>query len=53
MSTDSKHTSPYHRRLQLVLATINENEKKLGDEAAMNLAVKVLHALDHIPERIR
>ncbi|MDT7632069.1 MAG: hypothetical protein QOI50_3999 [Pseudonocardiales bacterium] len=53
MSNDAQTLSPYDRRVQLVLATINENEKKLGDKAARNLAVKVLHALDHIPEKVR
>ncbi|MBA2323690.1 MAG: DUF6307 family protein [Actinomycetota bacterium] len=52
MSIDSKNVSPYDRRVQLVLATIKENEK-LGNKAAMNLAVKVLHTLDHIPEKVR
>jgi len=42
MSNDTQTLSPYDRRVQLVLATINENEKKLGDKAE-----KILGAVYH------
>jgi hypothetical protein len=47
-----KFVSPYQRRLQMVVDTIQRHEK-LSDKSAAELAVRVLHTLDHIPERIR
>ena len=47
-----KFRSPYDKRLQLVVDTIQQHEK-LSDQATSELAVHVLHALDHIPERVR
>jgi hypothetical protein len=47
-----KFSSPYDKRLQLVVDTIQRHEK-LSDQATSALAVHVLHALDHIPERVR
>jgi hypothetical protein len=47
-----KLSSPYEKRLQLVVETIQRHEK-LSDQATSSLAVHVLHALDHIPERVR
>ncbi|HZZ49624.1 MAG TPA: DUF6307 family protein [Pseudonocardia sp.] len=44
--------SPYERRVQMVVDTIQRNEK-LSDKSANSLAVAVLHAIDHIPERVR
>ena len=46
------YASPYTRRLELVVTTIQQHEK-LNDQAASALAVQVLHALDHIPETVR
>lgn len=44
--------SPYDRRLKLVVTTIRENQK-IDEAAAGVLAAHVLHALDHVPERVR
>ena len=52
MSADVKFMSPYEKRLKLVADTISEHEK-LGGKAASELAVHVLQALDHIPEKVR
>lgn len=52
MSSNGKVLSHYDRRVQLVVATIKQHEK-LGDKATRALAVEVLHALDHIPEKVR
>jgi hypothetical protein len=52
MSTDVKFMSPYDKRVKLVADTISHHEK-LNDKAAAELAVHVLQALDHIPEKVR
>lgn len=52
MSSNGTVLSPYDKRVQLVVKTINDNEK-LGDKATLKLAVQVLHALDHLPEKVR
>jgi Family of unknown function (DUF6307) len=44
--------SPYEIRVNLVKDTIMAHSK-LRDQAAAELAVIVLHALDSIPEKIR
>jgi hypothetical protein len=44
--------TPYDRRVELVKETIKQNQQST-DEAARALAVQVLQALDHIPEKIR
>jgi hypothetical protein len=44
--------TPYEIRVNLVRDTITAHSK-LGDEAAADLAVHVLNALDSIPEKIR
>jgi len=43
---------PYLQRLELVKDTIRTHSK-LGDKAARELAVHVLHALNSIPEKVR
>lgn len=50
--TTSLHPSAYERRLELVQSTLT-GHTKLSDKAARDLAVHVLRALDHIPERVR
>lgn len=45
-------TTPYDRRVELVADTIKAHSK-LGDKAAAELAVHVLHTLNSIPEIIR
>ena len=44
--------TPYIQRLELVKDTIRTHSK-LGDKAASELAVHVLHALNSIPEKAR
>jgi hypothetical protein len=44
--------TPYIQRLELVADTIRTHSK-LGDKAASELAVHVLHALNSIPETMR
>ncbi|ABM11884.1 MULTISPECIES: DUF6307 family protein [Mycolicibacterium] len=44
--------TPYEKRVGLVRDTIKDHSK-LGDKAAGELAVRVLHVLDSIPERVR
>ncbi|HEY1970540.1 MAG TPA: DUF6307 family protein [Pseudonocardia sp.] len=52
MSEQKLFRSPYESRLDLVVKIIAK-EKKIGEKAASSLAVDILHALDHIPEKIR
>jgi Family of unknown function (DUF6307) len=42
----------YEQRIRFVQNTIQEHSK-LGDKASRDLAVHVVHALDHIPETTR
>jgi Family of unknown function (DUF6307) len=44
--------TPYSQRLELVADAIKAHSK-LGDKAASELAVHVLHALNSIPEKMR
>jgi Family of unknown function (DUF6307) len=44
--------TPYDLRVDLVKDTIKANSK-IGDKAAGELAVQVLHALNSIPEKVR
>jgi len=44
--------TPYDHRLDLVTETVRTHSK-LGDKAASELAVHILHALNSIPEKIR
>jgi hypothetical protein len=52
MTSPTTFRSPYDLRLDLVKDTIRAHSK-LGDKAASELAVHVLHALNSIPEKIR
>jgi hypothetical protein len=52
MTEKDELRTPYEKRRLLVMKTIQQHEK-LSDEAASALAVHVLYALDHIPERVR
>ena len=52
MASPTTFRTPYNLRLELVKDTITSHSK-LGDKAAGELAVHVLHALNSIPERIR
>ncbi|WP_197289089.1 DUF6307 family protein [Nocardia sp. NRRL S-836] len=50
--TTAAHTSMYERRLKMVEEVLSERTE-LGGKVTRDLAVHVLHALDHIPERVR
>ncbi|GLZ32020.1 hypothetical protein Lesp02_42080 [Lentzea sp. NBRC 105346] len=50
--TTSTHTSAYERRLKLVQDVLT-GRTELDGKTTRDLAVHVLHALDHIPERVR
>ena len=52
MASPTKIRSPYENRLNLVKTTITAHSK-LDDDAAGELAVEVLHALNSIPEKVR
>lgn len=50
--TDVAFVSRYQKRVKFVQDTLMQNTK-LGDKAAHELAVKVVFAIDHIPEPTR
>jgi Family of unknown function (DUF6307) len=52
MASPTMFRTPYTHRLELVRDTI-KTHSKLGDKAASDLAVHVLHALNSIPEKVR
>ena len=52
MASPTTLRSPYDLRVELVKDTIRTHSK-IGDKAAGELAVQVLHALNSIPEKIR
>lgn len=52
MASPTTFRSPYDLRVQLVTETITTHSK-VGDKAASELAVHVLHALNSIPEKMR
>ncbi|BBY73618.1 DUF6307 family protein [Mycolicibacterium parafortuitum] len=52
MASPQTFRSPYEKRVALVQNAIKDNSK-LGDKAAGELAVRVLHVLDSIPEKVR
>ena len=52
MASPTTLRTPYVQRLELVKDTITVHSK-LGDKAASDLAVHVLHALNSIPEKVR
>lgn len=52
MASPITFRTPYEIRLQLVADTISAHSK-LGDDAAGQLAIHVLHALNAIPEKVR
>ena len=56
--TTSTYVSQYQRRIDLVVAALRDDPdtspgEKVSEETARRLAVRVLHALDHIPETVR
>jgi hypothetical protein len=52
MSSPTTLRTPYDVRVELVTDTIKAHSK-LGDKAASELAVHILHTLNSIPEKIR
>ncbi len=52
MSSPTTLRTPYDLRVELVTDTI-KTQSKLGDKAASELAVHILHTLNSIPEKIR
>ena len=52
MSSPTTFRTPYDQRVELVTHIITAHSK-LGDKAASELAVHVLHALNSIPEKMR
>ncbi len=52
MTASSTYVSLYDQRVRLVADALTRNSK-LSDKKAMELAVHVLYALDHIPEKVR
>ena len=52
MTTPTVTLSQYENRLKTV-SDIVRSHSKLGDKAAGEIAVHILHALDTIPEKIR
>lgn len=50
--TDTVFVSRYEKRIKFVQEVLRENSK-LGDKASHDLATKVVHAIDHIPEESR
>jgi Family of unknown function (DUF6307) len=52
MATKPAVLSPYEKRVKLIQDTLTTHSS-IGDAAAGDLAVHVLHALNSIPERIR
>ena len=52
MASPTTLRSPYDLRVELVKDTIRTHSK-IGDKAAGELAVRVLYALNSIPEKIR
>jgi hypothetical protein len=51
-AANSIYTSLYDQRVQLVADAL-ERHSKLDEKTAAELAVHVVHAIDHIPEKVR
>jgi hypothetical protein len=52
MAGTHTYVSLYDQRVRLVAHALMHNSK-LEEKAASELAVHVLHAIDHIPEKVR
>jgi hypothetical protein len=53
MDTSARsYISLYDQRVRLVASALMQNSK-LGEKHAVDLAVHVLYAIDHIPEKVR
>jgi hypothetical protein len=51
-AANSIYTSLYDQRVQLVADAL-ERHSRLDEKTAAELAVHVVHAIDHIPEKVR
>jgi hypothetical protein len=51
-SNGKNYISLYEQRIQLVAAALTQHSK-LSEKDASDLAVHVLYAIDHIPEKVR
>ena len=51
-TSTTNHISLYQQRLRLVANALTQHSK-LSEKDAAGLAVHVLHAIDHIPEKVR
>lgn len=51
-STARKYVSLYEQRIELVASALTQHSK-LSAKDASDLAVHVLYAIDHIPEKVR
>jgi Family of unknown function (DUF6307) len=52
MAANGTYVSLYDRRVRLVADALKQHSK-LSESEALELAVHVLYALDHIPETVR
>ena len=52
MTSNGTYVSLYDQRVELVTATLTAHSE-LTEKAATELAGHILHALDHIPEKVR
>jgi hypothetical protein len=58
MTLTDTYVSPYNRRIKLVVDALVANpdssrEAAMSEDTARRLAIRVLYALDHIPEKVR
>jgi hypothetical protein len=49
---EKDYFSLYHQRVRLVADAVRRHTK-LSEEDALDLAVHVLHTIDHIPDKVR
>lgn len=52
MSATTTYISLYDQRIRRVADALKQHSE-LNDTTAVELAVHVLHAIDHIPEKVR
>jgi Family of unknown function (DUF6307) len=52
MTTASKYVSGYDHRVNLVRDTLTKHSK-LSEKASLDLAERIVDALNHIPEKVR
>jgi hypothetical protein len=52
MTTAVKYVSGYDQRVNLIKDVLN-NHSKLSEKASLELAERILNALNHIPAKVR